>query len=164
MPSSESFTAAMIGKASTSSGTAQEIRTKVAGEDIEVGLAVSLDDTDPNVVNVFDGSEDVYGVARYSLQADQDFVRSDVARDRAEYKDGDLVAVQRPGSSDDIIVEFLEAADLGDGVAVDEATGKFRPDDTTETDVEELTYGEVVAEPIEVGGVLIGAIRLRPVE
>jgi len=165
MSINETFYPQQIGKSARQSSSGQDIRTKIADEAIDAGKAVQLVDGDEDRVEVFDGTGTVYGIARYSTQADQDFRREDDARDRAEYQEDDPVAIQRPGSDNDVIVEFEEDADtLGEQVVVDEDTGNFRPDSTDEDDVTELDNASVAATTITNDDVEIGAIRTRPIE
>lgn len=163
MPVGSPFVEAMIGKPAESGW--DDVETKRANEAIEAGQAVQLVAGNEQNVEVFDGTGTFYGVAAYSLRADQDFIREDDAADRAAYAADDPVPVLRPGSTGAIVVEFEEDATQGQAIVIDDGTANFRPADTATTPVTAVTHGEVRHGVIQTDdNTFIGSIRLAATE
>lgn len=107
--------------------------TKAAGGEIGFGKVVELDETGEKAIQFEGGVPFGIAMAKHFAEYDPKVIPEGV--DVNVYKEFDAVSVVRKGI---VWVEVLEDVVAGDAVAVDDATGDFRPGDTAETDSTEL--------------------------
>lgn len=108
--------------------------TGAAAAPIEWGVALQYNPANPNQVKTYDGSGKFIGVAIANHYAETRL--SDVSNDvDGTYAAGDAVSILRRGV---IWVEVLEDVMKGEEAVIDNATGNFRPSDTTTTGVSDV--------------------------
>lgn len=119
-----------LGKGKVASYHDHRADTGAAAEDIDWGVAVQLNATNPNKVETYDGTGKFQGVAIANHYAETRLANvSDSVN--GKYSAGDAVSYLRRGI---IFVEVLEDVVKGDEAVIDNATGNFRPADTTVTE------------------------------
>lgn len=135
--------------------TSKDVSSFRANEEIEAGLAVQRNSSDPEECEIHDGSGGEFlGIVVPSIRADQD-------ADPVHYEAGEPVPVARPGEMASRIAKFAETASEGDGIAIiNDGTndGQLAPDSTATTST--TIDHKVDVAPDQAGS--YGAIDMRP--
>jgi|SRR5579875_953216 len=118
-----------LGKGKISSYHDYRADSAAAAENIDWGVAVQLNPTNPNKVETYKGTGKFVGIAIANHFAE--YRLASVADDiDGHYLANDAVSYLRRGV---IFVEVLEDVVKGEEAVIDNATGNFRPSDTAVT-------------------------------